>query len=429
MSRFEASGRLFGAAEIRLGRQRSPQHDSGPHMMRYLRAANVKDGKLDLADVNEMNFTPAEQEIFGLHPGDVLVTEGSGSLGAVGAAAVWNGEIESTVCFQNTLIRLRPRPGITDARYLGWWARAAYASGQFAAIASGANIYHLSSERVKGLPVRLPSLDEQRRIADFLDVNTAHIDNLIAGQLHMINLLEERRVAVTSSLIYGYGQDGAKKDSAIPTVGPISSTWKILRNKIFLREVVDLSVTGKEELLSVSHLTGVTPRSEKDVYMFLAESTVGHKRCQPGDLVINTLWAWMGALGVSQHSGILSPAYGVYRMTSDVMDGRYLDHLVRTPEYVAEMTRFSKGVWSSRLRLYPESFLALSIPVPPRDEQARIVAGIALETVEQEQLKSKLQSFAKVLVERRQALITAAVTGQIDVTTARGVSEVDGVKV
>ena len=71
--------------------------------------------------------------------------------------------------------------------------------------------------------------------------------------------------------------------------------------------------TGEEELLTVSHLTGVTPRSEKDVNMFEAETTEGYKICLAGDLVINTLWAWMGAMGVSFVNGIVSPAYNVYQ--------------------------------------------------------------------------------------------------------------------
>jgi type I restriction enzyme S subunit len=97
------------------------------------------------------------------------------------------------------------------------------------------------------------------------------------------------------------------------------------------------------------------------------------------------------------------------------MDGRYLDLLVRTPEYVAEMTRFSKGVWTSRLRLYPESFLSLSIPIPPLRAQQQIVERIGAETIEQEKLRSKLKRFAERLAERRQALITAAVTGRVSV--------------
>jgi type I restriction enzyme S subunit len=276
---------------------------------------------------------------------------------------------------------------------------------------------------IRNWKIALPPLNEQRRIADFLDAETARIDRLSRDQLRMIEVIEERRVAVISHLVYGRDRDVSKRESAIGPIGLIPSTWRVLRNKTFMREVMDLSDAGDEELLSVSHLTGVTPRSEKDVNMFLAESMVGYKRCQPGDLVINTLWAWMGALGVSRYPGILSPAYGIYRLTSDVMDGQYLDFLVRTPEYVTEMTRFSKGVWTSRLRLYPESFLALSIPVPPRSEQTQIVNQVISETADQDRLKSKLESFAGTLAERRQALITAAVTGQFDVTTASGRSQ------
>ena len=94
-------------------------------------------------------------------------------------------------------------------------------------------------------------------------------------------------------------------------LGSVPAHWSALRAKCLFREVDERSKTGKEELLSVSHLTGVTPRRLKTVTMFLAESNVGHKACQPGDLVINTLWAWMAALGVTRHTGIVSPTYGV----------------------------------------------------------------------------------------------------------------------
>src|SRR5262249_15073408 len=153
---------------------------------------NVKDGVLDLGDVKSMNFSPSEQEVFALRPGDVLVSEGSGSLSAVGASAVWNGEVAGRVCFQNTLLRLRPRRTTTDSRFLAWWSRAAYASGLFASIATGANIYHLSAERVRSLPIDLPPLDEQRRIADFLDAETTRIDRLMSLRDHQRALLNDR---------------------------------------------------------------------------------------------------------------------------------------------------------------------------------------------------------------------------------------------
>jgi type I restriction enzyme, S subunit len=339
--------------------------------------------------------------------GPTIVVGRKGSYGAIH----WS----TRNCFViDTAYSVQPVSNETNVRWLYYALQAIDLKGA----SQDVGVPGLSREAAYAVEIPVSPLDEQRRIANFLDTETARIDRLSADQLRMIEVLDERRVAVTSHLVYGRDRDGDKRDSTIPTVGLIPSTWQVLRIKTFMREIMDLSENGDEELLSVSHLTGVTPRSEKDVNMFLAESMAGYKRCRPGDLTINTLWAWMGALGVSRYSGILSPAYGVYRMTADVVDGRYLDLLVRTPEYVAEMTRFSRGVWTSRLRLYPESFLSLSVPDPPLEEQRQIIERIASETTEQEQLKLKLESFANALAERRQALITAAVTGQIDVTTA-----------
>lgn len=164
------------------------------------------------------------------------------------------------------------------------------------------------------------------------------------------------------------------RDSGHEWLSSLPAHWNHLRAKCLFREVDERSTTGKEELLSVSHITGVTPRSQKNVTMFLAKSNIGHKICRPGDVVINTLWAWMGALGVTRHTGIVSPAYGVYRpLGSGKISPRYADYLLRMPVYAAEYQRRSTGVNSSRLRLYPEQFLRIPIVIPPIAEQATIV--------------------------------------------------------
>ncbi len=103
------------------------------------------------------------------------------------------------------------------------------------------------------------------------------------------------------------------RESGIELLGLLPAQWNHLRAKGLFREMDERSRTGREELLSVSHLTGVTPRSQKTVSMFIAKSNIGHKICRPGDVAINTMWAWMGALGVARHVGIVSPAYAVYR--------------------------------------------------------------------------------------------------------------------
>ena len=99
----------------------------------------------------------------------------------------------------------------------------------------------------------------------------------------------------------------AYKDSLFNWLGKIPAHWEEERAKWYFDKIDERSKTGEEELLSVSHITGVTPRSEKNVTMFQAESYEGHKLCQPGELVINSMWAWMAALGVSKNAGIVLP--------------------------------------------------------------------------------------------------------------------------
>ncbi|MCH7226185.1 restriction endonuclease subunit S [Haloferula sp. A504] len=149
--------------------------------------------------------------------------------------------------------------------------------------------------------------------------------------------------------------------------------------------------------------------------MFEAESYEGSKLCWPGDLVINTMWAWMSALGVSNYHGIVSPSYGVYRLHDpQTYNPRFLDLLLRTPEYAAEYMRRSTGIRQSRLRLYPEEFLRIPLPVPPRPEQDAIVAYLdgKLEAIDR-YLRVKEREIA-LLEERKRALIHRAVTRGLD---------------
>jgi type I restriction enzyme S subunit len=166
----------------------------------------------------------------------------------------------------------------------------------------------------------------------------------------------------------------AFKPSALRFVHEIPSHWVERRAKFIFKEVNERSTDGTQELLSVSHITGVTRRSEKNVTMIMAETTEGYKVCRPGDLAINTLWAWMGALGVSPECGVVSPAYGVYRQREPkAYRDRFVDLLLRTPVLVAEYNTRSRGVQDSRMRLYPESFLDIPLPCPSLGEQDAIV--------------------------------------------------------
>lgn len=195
--------------------------------------------------------------------------------------------------------------------------------------------------------------------------------------------------------------------------------WNEQRAKTFFREVDERSKTGQEELLSVSHLTGVTPRSQKNVTMFKAASYVGSKLCQPGDIVINTLWAWMAALGASRHLGIVSPAYGVYRPhRADSFNPAYLDYLLRTRAYVAEYIGRSTGIRSSRLRLYPNQFLDIALLQPPRPEQDQIVAYLQAQDIHIARLIKAKRDLIGLLTEQKLRIIDHAVTHGLDASVA-----------
>lgn len=111
--------------------------------------------------------------------------------------------------------------------------------------------------------------------------------------------------------------------------------------------------------------------------MFKAESYAGHKLCWPGDLVINSLWAWGRGLGVARHHGIVSTAYGVYRQHGKALNADYLHQLVRSEPFHWELQVRSQGVWKSRLQITDDRWLDAPLLVPAHEEQAAIVKYLA----------------------------------------------------
>ncbi|MGI8785978.1 MAG: restriction endonuclease subunit S [Acidobacteriota bacterium] len=309
------------------------------------------------------------------------------------------------------------RTHVSWHRRFGWWALHE-ARHQLNFVSTGSTYEAVATEDVANLLVETTVLGTQRAIADYLDRETARLDALVAAKKRVLGLLaEKRRALITRAVTRGLDPRALLRDSGIPWLGEIPAHWEIERARWLFAERDERSATGEEELLTVSHLTGVTPRSEKEVNMFEAETTEGYKLCRGSDLVINTLWAWMGAMGVSPVDGIVSPAYNVYQPGSR-LDPGFVDALVRMPVFALEVTRYSKGVWSSRLRLYPEGFFEVLFPVPPMDEQRRIVSHIAMEARKLDAMRSATERTIALLKERRAALIAAAVTGKIDVEGA-----------
>jgi type I restriction enzyme S subunit len=168
-------------------------------------------------------------------------------------------------------------------------------------------------------------------------------------------------------------------------------------------------------LLTVSSERGIVPRRSATVTMFKAESYKGYKLCWPGDLVINSLWAWARGLGVSRYHGIISSAYGVYRLRSELQNNsKYFHELVRSTPFQWELQVRSKGVWISRLQLTDDSFLNAPFPIPPPDEQTAIVRYLNYMDKRIHHYISAKKKLIMLLNEQKQAVIQQAVTRGLD---------------
>jgi type I restriction enzyme S subunit len=243
----------------------------------------------------------------------------------------------------------------------------------------------------------------------------------------MIELLKERKQIIIQDLVTGkkvwskeenaWKKPVEVKDSGVEWIGDIPEDWEVKRCKHLFYEVTERSIDGTEELLSVSHMTGVTPRSEKEVNMFMAEDYSGSKLCKEGDIIYNIMWAWMGALGVAHQPGIVSPSYGVYRQfNNDVLNTDYLEYRLKTIEYIEYYNKVSTGLHSSRLRFYAHMFMNMEITFPGRDDQDLIVNYIEIQSTKIDQAITLQQTQIEKLKEYKATLIDSAVTGKIKVS-------------
>lgn len=204
--------------------------------------------------------------------------------------------------------------------------------------------------------------------------------------------------------------------------------WNTLRIKNIFAEIDDRSETGQEELLSVSHYTGVTKKrdsleNETD-FISNAKTLVGYKKVAENDLVSNIMLAWNGSLGISKYNGITSPAYCVYRIKGD-NNPNYFGYLFSTAFMKAEFRKKSFGIIDSRLRLYSDKFFSIPVPVPPKTEQDQIVTYIKAQSKKIKHFIKKKQTFIELLKEQRQAVINKAVTKGINPNTKLKDSGID----
>jgi type I restriction enzyme S subunit len=156
--------RVDQAGEVRMGRSRSPENEYGDHMVPYLRVANVLEDRIDATELKTMNFTPKEQEVYRLRPGDILLNEGQ-SPELVGRPALYTGDPPG-VFYQNHLIRFRHAPFV-NPKFALLVFRHYLRAGQFTRVARwSTNIANLGVSRLAAMPFPLPPTAEQDQIVE-----------------------------------------------------------------------------------------------------------------------------------------------------------------------------------------------------------------------------------------------------------------------
>ena len=275
----------------------------------------------------------------------------------------------------------------------------------------------LSRELAHNAMVPVCNPADEVLISRYLDNAELRIARAIQARSEVAMLLREARSTMINELVLKGEVRGAPTvDSGIPGIDRIPGDWNLMRAKYVWSPTNVRSRAGDEERLSVSSVSGVVPRSWKKVTMFEASSYVGHKVVEPGNLVINSLWAWATGLGVSQHHGIVSPVYGVFELRPEARsDLVYLDYLLRSNAMQWQFRVHSKGIWKSRLQLSDDAFFRMVLPLPPLSEQRAIAQEIAARTSDLDKAVAAAELEISLLREYRIRLIADVVTGKKDV--------------
>jgi type I restriction enzyme S subunit len=204
----------------------------------------------------------------------------------------------------------------------------------------------------------------------------------------------------------------AYKPSGVEWLGEVPEHWEVKRMASLYSEVVE---AGNEDLpvLSVSIHHGVSDselsEEEMDRKVVRSDDRSKYKRVAPGDLVYNMMRAWQGAFGSVVVEGMVSPAYVVARPKT-TLPTEWIEYLLRTEFAVNEIKRFSRGITDFRLRLYWDEFKNLRICSPPAEERASILRFLDRETAKIDALIAEQQRLIELLQEKRQAVISHAVT-------------------
>ena len=224
----------------------------------------------------------------------------------------------------------------------------------------------------------------------------------------------------SADMITGLRPYAAYKPSGIEWLGDVPEHWEIRSIKTILREKDLQSHDGREPLLSLTREQGIVAHSEFSKRPAGASDRTKYKLCNPGDLVMNRMQAWSGMFAISSLYGLISPDYSIFSplRPQDVCIG-FFESLFKTPTFVQQFAKRSKGIGSGFNRLYTPDFGSLPCVVPTSNEQTAIVRFLDQATGRIKRCIRAKEKLIALLEEQKRINVHDAVFGRINVHTGK----------
>ncbi|MER6958405.1 hypothetical protein [Streptomyces sp. NPDC000618] len=336
---------------------------------------------------------------------------------------------------------LRPGPQ-TEARYLHHLFRSKWFVGEMSSRLRGiggtengaVRTPRINPEDLGDIRVALPSLEEQRSIADFLDAETDRIDCLCELRKRQLQLLDEASFRRVYDAVRGAHVEGNRKDSGLEWLGAIPADWRVGSVshyfEVELGKMLNQERSHGEHMRPYLRVANVQwdriDVSDLAMMDFPPEEEARY-RLKPGDLLVNEGGSWPGRAAI--WGGEVPEIYYQKALHRIRARGAEIPRWLYYCLVAAERLRVFQvqGNTSTMTHLTREQLRPQRFPFPEPDVQREVVTQLDRSASRDLNVRQVLDSQLALLTERRQALITAAVTGQFDVSTASGRNVTDGV--
>lgn len=342
-----------------------------------------------------------------VRPGDFVINKMKAWQGSV-AVSDYEGIVSPAYYIYNFT------DNIFHKRYFHYLLRGCY-KDEFMRLSGGIRVgqWDLPSEALDNVLILIPPMEEQIVIAAYLDRNCAEIDALVADVQAQIDVLEQyKRSVITETVTKGLNQGATMRDSGIEWVGKIPDSWSVMPNKYIMHKVKEICpVYDGQDILSLT-VNGVIVR-DLDAGGKMPTSFDGYQRLWKGNLLmcLFDIDVTPRCIGLIKNNGLSSPAYSQFTLHDNAVAEYYYYYYLMV-DYTKELLHMAKNL---RHSLTEDQLGAISVPVPPVEEQHKIAQYLNGKIAEVNTTIDQKKEQLEVLDSYKKSLIYEYVTGKKEV--------------